>query len=93
MAPPGPESGLKYGDDPVFTVEILNFSDGSHYAIATRSYSFGYSETFDVTPLGHGTYLLEGEDDFNSGYLMSVSEDRNTLTVSGYGTTESYSVR
>lgn len=89
---PEPQNGLSYGTDPKFTVEVLDYSDGSHYGIATRSYSFGYTEKFNVIPLGHGTYLLEGEDDFNSGMLMSVSDDRKTLIVSGGGITEDYSI-
>ncbi len=85
-----PVSGAEYGTDPKVTVEILNYSDDSHYAIATRRYSFGYEEEFNVLPLGNSTYLLEGKNDFNSGLLMSVSEDQSTLIISGAGTTEVY---
>ncbi len=87
-----PINGAKYGPDPVMTVDILNYSDGSNYAKATITYSFGYSETYSVTPLGNSTYLLEGENDFYTGLLMSVSEDRQTLIVSGAGDTVGYTI-
>ena len=88
-----PLSGESYGTDPVLVIDIMNFSDNATYAKATRTYSFGYSEEYNVMPLGNSTYLLEGENDFNSGLLLSVSEDRKTLTLSGLGITEEYKVK
>jgi hypothetical protein len=88
-----PISGQSYGTDPVIVIDIINYSDGANYAKAVRTYSFGYSESFNVMPLGNSTYLLEGKDDFNSGFLMSVSEDQKTLKVSGLGTTEEYAAQ
>ena len=88
-----PLSGESYGTDPVLVIDIMNFSDNATYAKATRTYSFGYSEEYNVMPLGNSTYLLEGKNDFNSGLLLSVSEDRKTLTLSGLGITEEYKVK
>ena len=87
-----PEAGTDYGTDPVLRIDKTgDMSDGS-YGKAIRSYSFGHSEEYNVISLGCGTYLLEGKDDFNSGLLMSVSDDRKTLTRSGGGITESYTI-
>ena len=85
-----PLSGAAYGTDPKLEIEILDYSDGSTYAKAKRTYSFGYAEEFNVMPLGCSTYLLEGKDDFNSGFLMVVSRDQKTLTLSGVGETTEY---
>ena len=85
-----PVSGATYGSDPTLVIDIINYSDDANYAIATRTYSFGYSETFSVMPLGNSTYLLEEKDDYHFGFLMSVSEDGKTLTVSVLGLTEVY---
>lgn len=85
-----PLSGVSFGTDPKLEIEILDYSDGSTYAKAKRTYSFGYVEEFNVMPLGCSAYLLEGKDDFNSGLLMVVSRDQKTLTVSGAGETTEY---
>ena len=87
-----PLSGKTYGHDPVFVIEIMNYSDDSHYAIATKTYSFGAKEEYNVMPLGHSTYLLEYPDEFYEGYLMSVSKDQKTIIVSGLGCTDEYTI-
>ena len=88
-----PVSGASYGTDPVIEIDILNFSDGANYAKAKRTYSFGYEEEYTVMPLGHSTYLFEGKNDFNSGLLAVVSEDKKILTVSGLGETVEYAMK
>jgi hypothetical protein len=87
-----PLSGKTYGHDPVFVIEIMNYSDDSHYAIATKTYSFGAKEEYNVMPIGHSTYLLEYPDEFYEGYLMSVSKDQKTIIVSGLGCTDEYTI-
>ncbi len=84
---PEPLDTVRYGTDPWWTFELIRYADNSHYCIATRSYSFGHQETFDVTPLGHGCYLLEDMDDPEMALQMSVAPDRNSITVSGLGET------
>ena len=88
-----PVSGASYGTDPVVEIDILNFSDGANYAKAKRIYSFGHEEEYTVMPLGHSTYLFEGKNDFNSGLLAVVSEDKKILTVSGLGETVEYAMK
>ena len=72
-------------------------SDGEYnpatYAKATLTYSFGSKEESNVMPLGNSTYLLECQNDFYSGLLMSVSEDQKTLIVSGLGCTDIYTMQ
>ena len=90
---PEPLDGRKYGKDPYWTFKIMNYSDGSHYAIATKTYSFGYEEKYDVTPLGHGGYLLENVEDSTLCCQVSVSSDKNSIIVSGSGITEDYTLQ
>jgi hypothetical protein len=87
-----PLSGKPYGDGTVMTIDIINYSDDATYAKATLTYSFGSKEEYNVMPLGNSTYLLEYKDDFYTGLLMSVSEDRKTLIVSGLGCTDTYTM-
>jgi uncharacterized protein YceK len=87
-----PLSGKPYGEGTVMTIDIINYADDSSYAKATLTYSFGAKEEYNVMPLGNSTYLLERNDDFYSGLLMSVSEDQKTLIVSGLGCTDTYTM-
>ena len=88
-----PISGKPYGVGTVMTIDIINYSDDATYAKATLTYSFGSKEEYNVMPLGNSTYLLEYKDDFYTGLLMSVSEDRKTLIVSGLGCTDIYTMQ
>lgn len=84
-----PVMGQEYGDDPKVTVEVLD-KDGYDYTQCTITYSFGYSETYRVTPLDNSVYLLTMEGSEDMAKLMSVSMDQKTIRISGSGETAVY---
>jgi len=64
------------------------------YGTATQIYDDGGdNEVYTLTPLGHGVYLAELEDDSLICALMSVSDDQKKLIVSQVGTTEECKVK
>ncbi len=87
-----PLSGQPYGEGTVMTIDVINYSDNVNYAKATLTYSFGSKEEYNVLPLGNSTYLLEYKNESYYGLIMSVSEDQKTLTVSGLGCTDKYTI-
>ena len=87
-----PLSGQPYGEGTVMTIDVINYSDNVNYAKATLTYSFGSKEEYNVLPLGNSTYLLEYKNESYYGLIMSVSEDQKTLTVSGLGCTDTYTI-
>ncbi len=83
---PEPKSGTYEGN--VSTWKIKLTKDGT-YGKATFSYtSFGGNDVYTLTPLGHGCYLAQGDDQPDFRALMSVSEDGKELIVSQGGITE-----
>ena len=89
---PEPLADTEYADETgtVWTFDFIRYADGKHYCIATKSYSFGYEETFDVTPIGHGGYLLEDEENPGMYCQLSVSSDQKSIIVSGSGSSDDY---
>ncbi len=87
---PEPMTGVRYGEDPYWTFEIPG-SGG--YGTAVKTYSFGSVETYTMTPIGHGGYLLEYEESPDIRLQMSVSEDRENIIVCGAGLTDAYAVQ
>lgn len=83
-----PVIGKKYGTDPYVEISAVN-KDGYDYTEAKITYSFGYYETFKVTPLDNSVYLLSDEAD-ETAKVMSVSEDQSKIVISGYGETSEY---
>ncbi len=81
-----------YGTDPKLTIELIN-EDGIGHKEATLTYSFGYSETFLVIPKANSVYLLTNEEGDGTEKLMSVSEDRKTVMISGYGETAVFELK
>ncbi|MBO5999606.1 MAG: hypothetical protein J6P87_07945 [Lachnospiraceae bacterium] len=92
---PEPLADVKYADDSgtVWTFDFIRYADGKHYCIATKAYSFGYEETFDMTPIGHGGYLLEDEKNPGMYSQLSVSSDQKSIIVSGFGSSDDYVVQ
>ena len=89
---PEPLADTEYADETgtVWTFDFIRYADGKHYCIATKSYSFGYEETFDMTPIGHGGYLLEDEENTGMYCQLSVSSDQKSIIVSGSGSSDDY---
>ncbi len=81
-----------YGTDPKLTIELIN-ENGFGHKEATLTYSFGYSETFMVIPAANSVYLLTNEEGDGTSKLMSVSEDRKTIRISGYGETAVFELK
>jgi hypothetical protein len=72
----------------VTTWKIKLLKDGT-YGKATFSYTkFGGNEVYTLTPLGHGVYLAQSDNDPEMCALMSVSNDQKKLIVSQAGATE-----
>ena len=85
-----PLEGRRYGDSPTLTFRFPRMSDGKNYCIMTRSYSFGYEESFSLTPLGHGAYMTEKTDDPGIRGLLTVAENQKSILFSEAGYTERY---
>ncbi len=81
-----------YGTDPKLTIELIN-ENGFGHKEATLTYSFGYSESFMVVPMANSVYLLTNEEGDGTSKLMSVSEDRKTIRISGYGETAVFELK
>ncbi|MBO6150160.1 MAG: zinc ribbon domain-containing protein [Clostridium sp.] len=90
MDDPEPLEGRRYGDSPTLTFRFPRMSDGKNYCIMTRSYSFGYEETFSLTPVGHGAYMTEKTDDPGIRGLLTVAENQKSILFSEAGYTERY---
>ena len=90
---PEPMTGVRYGEDPYWTFEIPGRSGSGQYGTAVKTYSFGSSETYTMTPIGHGGYLLEYEKSPDIRLQLSVSEDRESIIVCGSGLTDEYAVQ
>lgn len=85
-----PKTGRKYTHESD-TYWVFDRVDGK--LTGKIVYSFGYEETYTMTPFGHSAYRLDKvDDDFVKQHLVVIPADGTTICVSGGGQTVRYEI-
>ena len=85
-----PLENREYGTSPTLVFTGAGAGGGQNNLIMTRSYSFGYSEQFSLTPQGHGAYMMTALNDPSIKGLLVVAANRKSVTLTEAGITERY---
>ncbi len=88
-----PDSGSVYTNADIIEFEITNYSGTDTYGTVYYTYRSKETLKFNLIPMGYSTYLMENMGDFYEGRLISISGDKKTIIVSGYGDTQIFNLK